>query len=309
MGNTCRRISFLILLVLQIISLHPTIAFGLFHFVNNPSNRLISRVWSSPSTAYFFGRNRQIVYTRNGNGNKIRLKMGWSKTWDDISQGGSQRWKVNDSVIHQGVLSKLQQNFVIHGNESSIDENNKKNIFCPLAGDDPMVHLLWEQGHSVTAIDLVPLALERMRDQFQGTWTKEDNKSNRNDGMVVWRHESGRATQYQGDALVSIPELRKTFDFVYDKDSFGALRKDMREDFCARIAEYTKKDSIVYIEVKLRVDHEQTKDMGPPFSLKKEDLMDGRWYGGMFEHVEDLGSVYPLKMSGLQQTGHFLRRK
>ena len=109
-------------------------------------------------------------------------------------------------MAHKAALSHTQRN--IKGEIS-----NSINILCPLAGDDPVVHILWKQGHSVTAIDLVPLALERMRQQFEGAWTQEENRS---DGMVVWRHESGRATQYQGDALQSLPELRGTFDAVYE---------------------------------------------------------------------------------------------
>ena len=41
-------------------------------------------------------------------------------------------------------------------------------------------------------------------------------------------------------------------DGVYDKDSFGALDKSMRNPFCARMADYVKKGGIIYIETRIR---------------------------------------------------------
>jgi hypothetical protein len=224
--------------------------------------------------------------------------MGWSDTWNDILQGGSPRWKVINPDFHQvayGHLSKYLNN-----------QEEPASIFCPLAGDDPFVHLLWKRGHAVTSIDLVPAAVAAMRSQFlEGEWTKEES----DDGSTIcWKHDSGRATLYEGDALQSRPELQGKFDAVYDKDSFGALPKDLRKGFCSRIAEYTKANAIVYIEVKLKENHEAVKDMGPPFSLQREDLMATDTYGTHFDHVEALGEVYQLNFGGLKQTGHILKR-
>ena len=228
--------------------------------------------------------------------------MGWSDTWNDIAEGGPQRWKVTDSKSHEAALSHMERYLPKDGDGNIISSN----ILCPLAGDDPMVHLLWDRGHSVTAIDLVPLALERMRKSFDGAWTQEESN-----GIVVWKHESGRATQYEGDVMKPLPELLGTMDAVYDKDSFGALSIEGRQPYCARIAEYTKKENaFVYLECKLSDNHNDvTKLNGPPYSLKKEDLMDPRWYGGSFDHAESLGSVYPVSMPGSMQSGHVFRRR
>lgn len=220
----------------------------------------------------------------------------WTDMWDDIDGGGNLRWKVVDSDAHQSVLKTMKKHMKIKGSNQ---------VLCPLSGDDPMVHLLWQQGHSVTAMDLVPVALERMRNQFTGGWTREDRKN----GIVVWKHESGRATQYEGDALLYHEELKETFDAVYDKDSFGALNQGIREAYCSRMSQYTKEGSVVYMEVVLKDDHEESKHIGPPFSLERDDLMDSKYYGTSFKHVESLGSVYPLDMPGALQTGHILSRK
>ena len=123
------------------------------------------------------------------------------------------------------------------GDSQQSDNNNMLRILCPLAGDDPFVHYAWSQGHDVTAIDIVPDALASMRSQFgdggkkdvvdKDDWSVEE-VSDKNDSSKVWKHESGRATLYEGDVLMKRPELVQSFDVIYDKDSFGALTLDMR---------------------------------------------------------------------------------
>eukprot|EP00978_Attheya_sp_CCMP212_P026479 scaffold87167_cov56-Attheya_sp.AAC.8 len=222
--------------------------------------------------------------------------MGWENTWDDILSGGHPRWKVDDIESKQIALNHLTN----HGLPTS------SRILCPLAGDDPFVHFAWKAGHHVTAIDLVPKALAAMRAQFgsSGSWTQTEGP----DDMVVWSHDSGRATQYQGNAFTVIPELKGTFDAVYDKDSFGALQKSMRGDFYERIADYTKDNAIIYIEVKLRAEDHPNRDAGPPFSVEKHDLMEPNSFGKNFEYVATLGEVYNLSIPKMKQTGHVLKR-
>lgn len=199
------------------------------------------------------------------------------------------------------------------------DENDKsttsmKEILCPLAGDDPMVYLLWRRGYSVTAMDLVPVAMERMREQFSsndGEWTTTTTteSSSSTSSQTIWSHSSGRALQYVGDALQVRPELRRKFDAVYDKDSFGALPVNLRQSYCARLAEYTKPGGIVYMEVKYRDDHDTVRDVvGPPFSMTEQDILDDRYFGTDFDYVANLGTLYG-SVAGMKQTGHILRRK
>ena len=239
---------------------------------------------------------------------KLNMGGGWHQTWKNILvEGGSKRWKVDDRNIKQQALATIQQ-YV-----SSASANKESlNILCPLAGDDPFVHEAWTQGHSVTSIDLVPEAVDAMREQFnngsedEGTWTKDDDTAKPN--TVVWKHSSGRATLYVGDMLQKRPELNQQFDVVYDKDSFGALDKDMRQPFCERIAEFLKDDGIVYTEVKYKANPE-SRMSGPPFHVEKDDLMESTSFGNTkFDYVDGLGSIYDLSMPGISQTAHILKR-
>ena len=214
-----------------------------------------------------------------------------------------------DGDSHQKALAQFQRFVPIATGSSS--SAPPPSVYCPLAGDDPMVYLLWDRGYNVTSIDLVPAAVDSMRSHFkEGSWSKRtvNEHGNSNETTTVWTHDSGRAKLYVGDALRSRSELCHQFDAIYDKDSFGALQKEMRTAFCNRIAEYCKKGANVYIEVKLKDNHDVVKDVGPPFSLQKEDLMEKGNYGSNFEYVEGLGSVYDLPMPFMKQTAHVLRK-
>jgi hypothetical protein len=174
-------------------------------------------------------------------------------------------------------------------------------------GDDPFVHYAYTQGHTVTAIDIVPDALAVLRQKFGDDTNNEDWSSvlSESGNTKKWQHKSGRVTLLEGDMLQKRSELNKSFDAIYDKDSFGALGLDMRSSFCARLSEYIKDDGTVYIEVKNK---EHGRENGPPFHVEKSDLMDPNNFASSFEYVSSCGEVYPLKMSGMKQMGHVLRR-
>jgi Thiopurine S-methyltransferase (TPMT) len=234
--------------------------------------------------------------------------MTWHQTWKNILvEGGSKRWKVDDRNIKKLALTTIQKYA-----QQTPAKSSKLSILCPLAGDDQFVHEAWQQGHSVTSIDLVPEAVDAMRKQFgtdgpgddTDTWTKETQQPS---NTVVWKHSSGRATLYVGDMLQDRSELSKKFDAVYDKDSFGALDKDMRSKYCERLAQFLKDDGIVYTEVKYKSDP-AARESGPPCHVEKEDLMEPSSFGTSFEYVEGLGDIYDLGMPGMSQTGHILRR-
>ena len=230
--------------------------------------------------------------------------MTWRSTWDDILSGGSPRWKVDDPKAKQQALTHILE----HTDAPSFSEyddisSTPLRILCPLSGDDTFVYYAWSKGCDVTAIDLVPKALEQMRNQFgdSSDWTMSSaGKDN-----LVWKHRSGRVTLYEGDMMMKRPELNQSFDAVYDKDSFGALTLDLREGFCARLSEYLKDNGTVYIEVKNK---SAGREQGPPFHVEKDDLMEKSNFGRCFEHIKSLGEVYELSMPTATQTGHILRR-
>ena len=224
------------------------------------------------------------------------MTFAWKNTWQDILSGGAKRWKVDDISAKQIALGHILQH---------TQTNNRQplKILCPLAGDDLFVHYAWSQGHDVTAIDLVPEALEAMRHQFGDVndWSSADTEEG-----LVWTHTSGRASLYEGDMMMKRGSLVNCFDAIYDKDSFGALPMDLRSKFCERLSDYVKDNGTLYIEVKNK---ESNRDQGPPFHVEKQDLMEESNFGTCFQHVVSLGEVYKLDSTHTStQTGHVLRR-
>ena len=68
-----------------------------------------------------------------------------------------------------------------------------------------------------------------------------------------------------------------------------------------------KDEGTLYIEVKYKENLEQ-RGNGPPYHVEKGDLMEPKNFGGGFHYVSTLGTVYPLTIPGMKQTGHVLRR-
>lgn len=264
----------------------------------------------------------------------------WAGTWKDILQGGNPRWKITSEECHAKAYTHfkkyvpLDRNTDHNNNNNHHHEEKKKQIsvLCPLAGDDPFIFLLYQKGYSVTAIDLVEDAINALKQRFdQGSPDTTTNttaaaadatsccwtKTHEPDGDLIWKHRNGRVTFIVGDVTKPRPAFVNSFDAVYDKDSFGALPMTVRPAFCHRMLEYTKDRAILYLECKVKPGHHNatttTVDtMGPPYSLRYEDIMDPTNYGGInkFEYIAGLGPVYdlPSQMGGMQQTGHILQR-
>ena len=112
-------------------------------------------------------------------------------------------------------------------------------------------------------------------------WTKTHEP----DGDLIWKHRNGRVTFIVGDVTKPRPAFVNSFDAVYDKDSFGALPMTVRPAFCHRMLEYTKDRAILYLECKVKPRHHDattttatTVDtMGPPYSLRYEDITHQLW--------------------------------
>jgi hypothetical protein len=279
----------------------------------------------------------------------------WGNAWNDILTSGgakrSTRWIITDIKVKRLALNHITQHVVTArttnsspssfapkedainnetGAETRMTTTTTKsaplNILCPLAGNDMFVHYAWTQGHSVTAIDLMPQAITELRQLFGGVndddtdadWTKVDfvgtttnsESKDPNGGIVCcWTHKSGRATLFQGDITTPIPELHETFDAIYDKDSFGAIPPSIRSAFCTRMSDYVKVGGILYSEVKFKCDDNPSRFTGPPHHLEKDDFMKEEHFGSTFDYIAHLGEVYDFQTPGAQQMGHVLQKK
>jgi hypothetical protein len=263
----------------------------------------------------------------------------WGGYWNDIleSGGATRYWIITDLNAKRQALDHIIRHVATTQTTTKVDSfattdeakdefsttTSSLNILCPLAGNDLFVKYAWTQGHSVTAIDLLPQAVTSMRKHFSGDdddadWTRTDyavtttnseSKELENGGMVCcWQHKSDRVTLYQGDITTSISDLNGTFDAIYDKDSFGAIPPSIRSAFCTRMSDYLKVGGILYSEVKFKSDDNPDRHTGPPYHLEKDDFMKDEHFGSTFDYVAELGEVYEFQWPGAKQTGHILKR-
>jgi len=216
----------------------------------------------------------------------------WEDTWKDVLRpGGNKRWKDSEGEHVAAVMAEVQKRYA----------SRSVAVLVPLCGDTPVVPTLWQQGHHVTGMELVPQALESMRSQFPGSWS-----SGTEGNFTVWKHESGRAELWQGDIAHAAPSLVERHDVVVDKDSWGALPKDFLPTYTQRVASYMKPGGVIILEAKFKDNAEQRR-IGPPFHTEPEDLRKS-WNPNGVSFITTLGERYRLKRAGLHQIQYLLQR-
>ena len=115
---------------------------------------------------------------------------------------------------------------------------------------------------------IIKPALERLKKQF-GEEEDQWEETTTPGGGKKFTYKKGRLTIYQGDMFVIIDNLVGGVDVVVDKDAFGALPKEMRENYVNIITKYLKKGGVMVSETKKKnIDVEK----GPPFHLLEEDM-------------------------------------
>ena len=121
-------------------------------------------------------------------------------------------------------------------------------ILYPLINeDDSFMELALEEGHSITAIGLVPFAVQTMRkrlDSDEANWSAVEMPN----GAIFWNHATGRVSFYLGDILADLTSMYGTFDVVYDCNCITALPQETQEPFLHRLKSYLKDDGILFTE-------------------------------------------------------------
>ena len=207
----------------------------------------------------------------------MTLKPNWEEDWDKI-QAGEKFWKTGEEAnTPQLYLSYFNKLF----------PSSKPHIFIPLCGDYPFVHLAWSEGYTVSALEFIPTAVERLKGQFEGG--EEAWEGSECPGGKKWVYAKGRMVVYQADVFVENPELVNVFDAVLDKDAFGAIEKDERARYIELVAKYLKKGGILVSETKKKT---EGLDEGPPYHLLEEEMRKEWEREGGLVYEEFMGSMY-----------------
>eukprot|EP01062_Namystynia_karyoxenos_P029038 TRINITY_DN21890_c0_g2_i1.p2 TRINITY_DN21890_c0_g2~~TRINITY_DN21890_c0_g2_i1.p2 ORF type:complete len:266 (+),score=72.06 TRINITY_DN21890_c0_g2_i1:94-798(+) len=218
----------------------------------------------------------------------------WKATWDDIISGGSQRWKDGEREHCRMTLELLRTRFGA--------DVGPLRVLVPLSGDTPLCVHLWQAGHTVTAMELIPEACAALRATFPGEWTE------RTEGpWTIWELAAGRMQIWQGSIFDAAAALEGQHDVVVDKDSWGAVGRDTLPDYTRLVAGYLRPGGWVYLEA-IQKDDPAARLSGPPWHTETAPLADS-WKPRDVTLVEELGEPYTLTVPGMRRLAWVLRKK
>jgi hypothetical protein len=272
----------------------------------------------------------------------------WSRTWTDIINGGSKRWKVDDVDAKRQALSRIVEEcrrrrdgecviapppatgggVVAEDGMDRVDDANDRRalrILCPLAGDDPFVHCAWTAGHDVTAVDIVPDALGIMRGMFGED--EDDWQSSSSAGAGAGAGNGGGNYDDVANGDTAVVWKHKSGRATLLEGDALMYRPELDNAFDAvydkdSFGALSMSDRRVFCEriseyvadggvlyVEVKNKDGGRDSGGPPYHVTMEDLIEPDNFGASFEYVRYLGEVYPLNADGMKQTGHVLRRR
>lgn len=164
-------------------------------------------------------------------------KVFWQEKWDS-DQIGFHQSDYNPSMLKY---------FTKYSNQN-------KHVLIPLAGKSKDIIWFLNNGFKVTAIEIIPKAVE---DFF-----KENNLDYEKNGNT---YTLNNLTFIVGDILKDIPLIE--FDFIYDRASLIALPSETRLKLVEIYKDLINKCTKLY---SIFINYDQTQMNGPPFAIDKE---------------------------------------
>jgi len=186
----------------------------------------------------------------------------WQKHWRE----GDLPWTgehVNDVLID--VLPRL---FARH----SLKEGGT--AFVPLSGDSPAVPLLFHENFSVTAVEYVPEAVERLK-----AVGFPNVKFEKRELQGVVEYSTPRIRILQQD-IFSFRE-KDRFDFIYDRGAYVALSSQERPAYARIIVDSLAPKGILLTRTAELIGGSW---QGPPYSITMEELEEAMAPLELLEH-------------------------
>ncbi len=167
------------------------------------------------------------------------------------------RWENDETGFHLDDVNPFLPRF---WPQLQLPENSQ--VFVPLCGKSLDLRWLLEQGHTVSGVELSPLALQQFFTE-QG-FTPEIHQ---NRDFEVWEAEGIRL--FCGDFFRLIPELLGQPDVVYDRASLIALPPAMRADYARHLQSLAPPPAPRLL---ITLDYEQAQMDGPPFAVSEAEV-------------------------------------
>ena len=135
-------------------------------------------------------------------------------------------------------------------------------VFVPLCGKSRDMLWLYNLGHKVIGVEIVPRAVEAFFDENNMVVTRRQQGS-----FVLW--ESEGINIYQGDFFAITADELADVGAVYDRASLIALPPALRERYAAHLRAVLpgKRDILL-----VTMDYPQEEMDGPPFAVTEQEV-------------------------------------
>ncbi len=168
-----------------------------------------------------------------------------------------QHWEQGQIGFHQSrIMPLLQKHWPALGLPSD------SRVLVPLAGKSLDVGWLAEQGHSVLAVELSPIAVE----QFFAEHDLRPTISNTPQGVL---HQAGRIEYLCGDIFGLDPATLATFSGCYDRAALVALPPALRARYVDHVYGNLPAGCRTLL---LTLDYPQAEMDGPPFAVSDTEV-------------------------------------
>jgi len=176
-----------------------------------------------------------------------------------------------------------------------------KKFFLPLCGASYDIKYLYDQGHSVFAVEGVKIAIEDLnkRDNLNLVFSEGDSTYSSPDGRIVI---------YVGDIYECPVEKWGPVDVVWDRGSFIAIGYSRREAYVEVIKRSVQKSKDEYADFRILLDtvfYEKDLFEGPPHSVDPEEVnkLYSDWANVELVRKEEEGSSTALR--SVVPVGHY----
>ena len=168
------------------------------------------------------------------------------------------KWQEGQTGFHLDRVNPLLQKYL-----PVLDLSASGHVLLPLCGKSVDLQYLHALGHSVTGIELSPLAIQ----SFWETSGMTPELAMDQTGTRRWT--SGTLVLLEGDIFQITPETVGIVDAVYDRAALIAMPPHLRPAYVQKLKILANGAPILLITLSYPEDEMQ----GPPFSVREDEIM------------------------------------
>ncbi len=169
----------------------------------------------------------------------------WTSRWREGRTGFHQ------DAVHSDILAEAPG---LLGSEP-------KRVLVPLAGKSMDIAWFLEQGHSVTAIELSPSAID--------AWHSTHKRQATIEAHGPWTLYSSERLDYWCADILALDADLGPFDLIWDRAALIALDPDRRDRYAQRLCDWLAPSGTLLLN---GFEYDQSKMDGPPHAVLRGEL-------------------------------------